>query len=173
MSSSLIGRIFSSRNQQLLSAVRANDATRTAQMLDRGVDIEYTPPVKDLVSYSGENALHLACRLGHAECVKVLLARGAKVDAPGPDGLTPLHRWYQQANRIIQQLGWGKAGPLALPQDFMETGEVLLSSGATCGAARFEGARDPREQLMAQSPTIAKVEQFLQDKMRKSRQLGT
>lgn len=171
MSSSLISRIFSSRNKQLLSAVRANDATRTAQMLDRGVDIEYAPPVKDLVSYSGENALHLACRLGHAECAKVLLARGAKVDAPGPDGLTPLHRWYLQANRIVQRLGWGKVGPLALPQDFVATGVALLSAGATCGTARFPGGRDPREQLIAQSPTIAKIEEFMQDKVRQSHQL--
>ncbi|KAL8602489.1 hypothetical protein ACOMHN_066016 [Nucella lapillus] len=42
--------------------------------------------------------LHLACKEGYYEMAKLLLTRGAKVDAKGVGGLTPLH-WAAKAPR--------------------------------------------------------------------------
>jgi ankyrin repeat protein len=79
-----------SQNKQLLAAVRRDDANRTQRALDRGADIEYRSKVKPLETYSGENALNLTCRLGHARCVEMLLDRGADINALAPDGFTLL-----------------------------------------------------------------------------------
>jgi ankyrin repeat protein len=70
---------------------RLRDAAESGK-LDKVIrELENGTPV-DCTSYSsGKSALHLAAAGGHADVVKVLLERGASVEAKDAGGETPLH----------------------------------------------------------------------------------
>lgn len=102
----------------LLEVVKAGDASRLRQMLERpegscdglveepldpfaaaaleGASACFAPPSStwlnpDARALHGRTALHMAADRGHAECVDLLLDRGASIDAQTHSGFTPFH----------------------------------------------------------------------------------
>lgn len=69
---------------------------------------------------AGATALHIACTRGHAEIVRLLLARHAFIDAPDNSGETPLH--------AAVRAGWD------------EISQTLIEAGANLGATSRYGA---------------------------------
>ena len=102
------------------------DAKVLETMLESGFD----PNVKDT---NGVTALHRAAMAGRVDAVRVLLAKGASVDAP--DGMfvaTPLV-WACE--------GW-RHGPRA-GADHVEVARLLLAAGSPREWAAPEKAPDP------------------------------
>ena len=58
------------------------------RLLDAGAPVDLGPKTGD---NAGATPLHLCCATGANACLEVLLARGASVSKPLPDGSTPLH----------------------------------------------------------------------------------
>jgi ankyrin repeat protein len=71
------------KNQSLFTAVTFHDPSKAKQLIEDGADIE----AKDDL---GLTCLVIACSKGNLEIVKLLLEKGAKVNAPAADGTTPL-----------------------------------------------------------------------------------
>ena len=80
--------------EHLQNGIRDNDASRVSLLIKLGApveaDINYIPrlfgkPIKC-------KPLHWAAEKGHLEVAKLLLTRGAEVDAKDTDGWTPLQR---------------------------------------------------------------------------------
>jgi len=93
----------------LLTASRSSEVA--GRPLRKGADLSGWPPdspfrTGDAVS----DAFYIACRNGHTAAMRLLLARGAKVDATGYFGASALH--------------WGAAG------GHTEVVEALLDAGA-------------------------------------------
>lgn len=142
----LAGAVHSGVYEDLLQAMRENDAERVLSLLDRGMDVNTADPSgatvlhwavrhgneivlrellarranpnrrdrfgdtplmlaalmgrKEMVAallahgakpdLGGWNALHYAAYNGHAELIPLLLAAGAPIDQPAPNGETPL-----------------------------------------------------------------------------------
>ncbi|MCZ4151812.1 hypothetical protein BZG21_46380, partial [Escherichia coli] len=60
-----------------------------------------------LTDYSGPlhgTPLHIACRIGDQEIVRLLLEAGADVHAKGPNGLQPIHFACERAGRDVLEL---------------------------------------------------------------------
>lgn len=62
-------------NKKMLTAAEEGQDIRLRVALDSGAEIDY-------VDELGQNALHKACRGGHVDCMKLLIARGADLVAP-------------------------------------------------------------------------------------------
>ena len=72
---------------QLHEAASLDDADTVKKGIRQGLD----PNERDS-EWGGRTPLHVACSLGHADCVEVLLNSGAAVDVKrDADGWTPLH----------------------------------------------------------------------------------
>jgi ankyrin repeat protein len=73
------------RRQQLLAAVKANDTKQLQSLLHSGASAAIT-------NDRGDPLLHIACeRAAAVDCVQVLLASGADIEARGYHGRTALH----------------------------------------------------------------------------------
>jgi hypothetical protein len=70
--------------QELVDAAGTGDATTVRRLLGAGVDIDAATP------RTGATALHQAAANGHLSLVRMLVERGAAVDARDQDGATPL-----------------------------------------------------------------------------------
>lgn len=71
------------------SAAQRGDAARLSELLQRTPEAVHSDGVCGTTGYT---PLHYAAREGHAPCVALLLARGARPDARTKGGATPLHR---------------------------------------------------------------------------------
>lgn len=71
------------KNQSLFTAVTFHDPAKAKQLIEDGADIEG----KDEL---GMTCLVIACSKGNLDIVKLLLEKGANVNAPAADGTTPL-----------------------------------------------------------------------------------
>lgn len=58
-------------NQEILECARYGEHEELAMYIAQGADVNFTDD-------SGNTALHKACANGEIECIKVLLAEGAK-----------------------------------------------------------------------------------------------
>ncbi|MDR0780548.1 MAG: ankyrin repeat domain-containing protein [Pseudomonadales bacterium] len=75
----------------LLQLLLAAGANPNAQSLPNDWERQVTAePRMKLLPPGGMSALHYAAREGCAECARVLLAGGAKIDQADPEGVTPL-----------------------------------------------------------------------------------
>jgi hypothetical protein len=72
-----------------------------------------------------------------------------------------LNRWFQQANYLIQRLGHGKAGHLALPDFFMAVGSTLLARGASLGERIVDGQAQERREYLEAHPAAKELEGFM------------
>ena len=74
------------------------------QLIDHGADVNVQTTAEKTDMYDGfpevcgESPLHIAARHGHAEMVRLLIARGARTDVTDHEGETP----YQWAHRYDQ-----------------------------------------------------------------------
>ncbi len=128
-------------SEQLIEAIRSNDAGRVGALLNQGADAN----ARDAY---GATALMLAAHAGNLEIVNLLLAAGAEVDAKDELGWTALmkacyndleDRGYPEVvSRLIQagadpnvKIGYG-IRPLMLAAGYGEAGvcEALLAGGA-------------------------------------------
>ena len=72
---------------QLHEAASLDDADSIKSGIRQGLDLNERDS-----EWGGRTPLHVACSLGHADCVEVLLDKGANVDIKREvDGWTPLH----------------------------------------------------------------------------------
>ena len=69
---------------QVCDAAFKGDHARLKRLLATQVDVNAHEP------HAGATPLWLACLSGHASCVQLLLASGARTDAASKDGATPL-----------------------------------------------------------------------------------
>ncbi|KAI1174739.1 hypothetical protein F4777DRAFT_552834 [Nemania sp. FL0916] len=86
------------QNARLFKATKNGDGQEVQNALDQGADIH------TLAGIFGETALHLACRKGYPEIVRILLNRGADVMRCDNDGWTPLIAACSQGSEEIVQL---------------------------------------------------------------------
>jgi ankyrin repeat protein len=155
------------RAQQILGASIKGDEKLVKRLLELGVDVDardvdggtslqwaawygYSGIVATLLDYgadvnaadhtSGRRALHEAAEHGHVETVKILLGRGAEVDARDKWTWTPLHRAATQG-------GWRVV-------------EVLLQHGADVNA-KTSGGEGPLD-LACQIGQLATIPLLLQ-----------
>lgn len=105
----------------LIFAAGEGDVDEVTRLLDQGVDIMQR-------SKDGETAVHVAAIKGHIPTLKLLIARGADVDARTPKGstlyMTPamwaLYHGHAEFVRLLLQAG---ANPAAAD----ENGKTLLT----------------------------------------------
>jgi ankyrin repeat protein len=135
--------------QQLLDAVKANDATQLQTLLDTGATATITDEW-------GTPLLQVACeRAAAAECMQVILASGVDIETPDYDGRTALHNvaWRAaetEAKAAVKTLlakgasihatDRYKRTPLFYASN-SEVVTVLLDSGAHIEARDSEGER--------------------------------
>ena len=116
-------------------------------LLDAGLPVDRQEP------QDGFTALHLAAGSGNVEAARLLLAKGAMVNAPSQDGRTPLHLAAggssielvallldHQANINAVQSGHpGKSTPMmyAVQNDRVENLKLLLKRGADLKATFY------------------------------------
>lgn len=91
-------------NELCMAAANGNTAT-VQQLLDDGV------PVDACEKRTGWTALHWAASTGETECAALLLERGADVNAPDSDGLTPLDLATLMQLLAIQEAATEVDGP--------------------------------------------------------------
>lgn len=123
---------------QLYDAVGAQDKTKVAALLAKGVDV-------NIKSSSGDTLLHHAAE-GRKDIVQLLLAYGADVNAKGEFGGTPLHRALSYGSKDIVELLLDKGADVnaksehgtalhsAAVIDRSDIGELLLARGADVNA---------------------------------------
>ncbi len=103
----------SGREERLLRAARQGDLKTVSSLLDFGADIETANPG------NGWTPLFWAAVKGNAPAIRLLLARGARIEARDTRGLTPL----------MAAARWGKTDGVA----------ALLDGGARIGAVDQNG----------------------------------
>ena len=96
----------------LLSAVTSGDCDEVSDLLDEGVDINYT-------NIDGLTALHQACIDENEDMVNLLIEREADIEARDNEGWTPLHAAASAGN--------------------VEIAEILCNAGADLSAVNNEG----------------------------------
>ena len=69
---------------KLLEALNKNDETLAVELINNGENVMQRDP-------TGVTPLHLASKLGMVKATKLLLEKGAEVDALNMDGVSPLH----------------------------------------------------------------------------------
>lgn len=115
----------------IVTATIHDDTELVALLLDQGEDIQKS------YSQRGETPLHLAASKTRADMVKMLVARGADVDAADVEGLTPL-MW---ATRVAN-LGSARA-------------LIALGAWLDVFSAAALGLRDAVNEMIAADPTLA------------------
>lgn len=89
----------------------------------------------------GDTPLHVVCRWGDHEGVAALLAAGAKVDAIGEKGQTPL--FCTASTQVVDLLLAAGADPTVI-DEFGETAETFLRSVGLRKVADHIGAQTKR-----------------------------
>ena len=79
-------RFFQTRERAFLEAARLGDTLLLRKLLDKGIHVD----IKQ--TYSSATALHLAAKYGRYRAVRLLLSRGANVNAGDADRATALHQ---------------------------------------------------------------------------------
>lgn len=130
------------KDELLLQAATKGDENQLQQLLEAKANVNTsTRPV------NGSTPLHLAAQKGHSTCVKVLLKKGAKMDAVTAAGSTPLHKaaWHGkikslrillEAKANVNSAEWYGARPLhnAALQGHLSCLQTLLEANATIDA---------------------------------------
>lgn len=83
----------------LMMAANKGQVAVIQLLLDKGADVMAQDP-----EGTGETALHCAVVGGQAEAARVLLKRGAKVDAKSANGNTPLHSAVAHSHELVRLL---------------------------------------------------------------------
>ncbi|KAI9230850.1 MAG: ankyrin repeat-containing domain protein [Piptocephalis tieghemiana] len=113
-------------NTNLQEAVRRGDPWKITNLLRDKVSVRYLP--------GSSTPLHIATKLGHVECIQVLLSFGFDVNAPDHEGKTPL--------------------TLAIEHERDETIALLMEHGATTFSAQVvEPVRDDEMDALADCMT--------------------
>lgn len=131
----------SEASTRLVEAVQAGDAKAVASALSQGAN-----PSMVVADFSDPTVLHLAVMHGHLRIVKLLLNRGADVEATDRFGLTPLHYAAAAAADVTQVLIDAGANPdqtdiegnapihYAATNGLVEVLKVLVKGGAGINA---------------------------------------
>lgn len=136
-------------NKRLLEAVKRQNLAHARELLDAGADIA-TP---DEPPFQGDTPLHHAARSGNVDLARLLIAKGANVNTPGPTGFVPLHVASGLNERaMVEYLLSAGANPNALDrvgtplhaatlQGHAAVVTLLLAKGANPNARReYDGA---------------------------------
>ena len=89
----------------------------------------------------GDSPLHMACGWADAEAVKALLAAGAKVNAPGDRGQTPL--FQAESTQVVDLLLAAGADP-AVKDALGKTAETYLRHAGLTEIAAHIASRSKR-----------------------------
>lgn len=129
------GPVSKKDNEKLVEAAFYGDLQKVRSLMEKGANIDYR--------HNSWTALLFAAQNGHKEVVKVLLAKGAKIDVQAKDGVTALIQACQDGHaEIVQALldhgaqidiqkddGW-TALMVAAQNGFEGIVKALLASGA-------------------------------------------
>lgn len=112
-------------SQELTDAAASGDGTTVRRLLAQGVPVMAGAPV------TGATALHQAAAGGHVSVIEVLIAAGAKVDAPDADGATPLvYAAYHGRQRAVAALLDAKADFSQVPAKQVHALNAAMLSGS-------------------------------------------
>jgi ankyrin repeat protein len=113
--------------EALFEAASKGHAAKIKKLLDKGIDVNSRIEGE----YSG-TVLHTALANASVDCVKLLLERGAQVNAKNPQGETPLHL----AARGSQYTGHSDR---KLSDAYVEIARLLIDAGADVKARAEDG----------------------------------
>ncbi|XP_078583877.1 uncharacterized protein LOC144866390 [Branchiostoma floridae x Branchiostoma japonicum] len=129
------------KEEALAEAAQHGDTVRVKQLLEEGVNPNYT------YNFFKQTSLHRAAENGHHETVSVLLTAGADVNTQDGSGMTPLYRAVLlghhetvsallTAGADVNTQDWSQRTPLhrAAVNDHHETVSALLAAGADVNA---------------------------------------
>lgn len=108
---------------------------------DTGLFLQESPLGVNDTNIFGDTPLHLVCRWDDAEAVKALLAAGAKVNATGDRGQTPL--FCVESVRVVDLL-LAAGADLAIKDEFGESAETFLRSVGLTKVADHIGSQTKR-----------------------------
>jgi ankyrin repeat protein len=122
----VVKRLQSQNSGLLVDFAGSGNTAAVCLMLDLGFDIgsQRTSPRWE----QGVTALHAACRRGHLEMVKLLIERGAPLEATHRSGATPLAVALQS---LVEQSEW-------TPNEYsLPIAKALLSAGARIASIKL------------------------------------
>jgi ankyrin repeat protein len=144
----------------LQNAIRSSNIDEINLLLADGIDVN--------IQYNGRNALHVACEGGSAEIVRLILSRGADVNArrDNGDGLTTLQNAIQGFNcsleiiNILLEKGSevnaiGPNGSLAINDAIRKSGDKTESMEILKLLLKFKAEVDPN--IEQNSPVINSI----------------
>jgi ankyrin repeat protein len=88
-----------SLNAQLLAAARNGDETAVARSLERGA-------APDSRNRSGDTTLLIACTKGLTGMARLVIERGANINQPNLDGVTPLMAAAHGGHKELPRCCW-------------------------------------------------------------------
>jgi hypothetical protein len=114
-------------------AVEKNDLRLVKRLLADGADVNartQTPSTVSIMMYSvpyakGSTPLHAAALLGHDDIARLLLEKGADINARNNEGHTPLDYALISQNWYENDYGRKKESSLSLPHYVRKTGEKV------------------------------------------------
>ncbi|HEX2752458.1 MAG TPA: ankyrin repeat domain-containing protein [Alphaproteobacteria bacterium] len=118
---------------KLFRAVEKNDLRLVKRLLAEGADVNartQTPSTVSIMMYSvpyakGSTPLHAAALLGHDDIARLLLEKGADINARNNEGHTPLDYALISQNWYENDYGRKKESSLSLPHYVRKTGEKV------------------------------------------------
>jgi len=114
---------------ELIQQIVAGDLTRVTALLDGGMDPGFTSPD---FSPSGDTPLHWAASFGHLPLVRLLVGRGARLNATNLDHATPLHEASHGAHAEVVSFLVGRGADVS----------VVARRGYAAGKTALEAAMD-------------------------------